>query len=63
MERKQQQLIDSLISRALYGIITPQEAEEEAKTSGLPALASRPDSAEFDPMKDSRWTLLQAIHG
>ena len=62
MDRNQQQrLRDDLISKALYGKITPKKAEEEAQAAGLAPLASRPPAAKFDPMKESRWTLLQAI--
>jgi hypothetical protein len=58
---QQQRLRDDLISKALYGKITPQQAEEEAHSAGLAPLAFRPAAGKFDPMKESRWTLLQAI--
>lgn len=52
---------DELISKALYNEITPDEAERQAKAAGLPPLASWPDPSEHDPMKESRWTLLQVV--
>jgi hypothetical protein len=58
---EQRRLRDDLISRARYGKITADQAEDEARAAGLSTLASRPQAAEFDPMKESRWTLLQAI--
>jgi hypothetical protein len=62
VDRSQQRRVrDDLISKARYGKITAEQAEDEAQAAGLAPLASRPPAAEFDPMKESRWTLLQAI--
>lgn len=54
-------LRDDLISKARDGAITADEAEKQARDAGVGPLASRPDPAEFDPMKESRWTMLQTI--
>jgi hypothetical protein len=56
-----QELRDELISRALAGEISADQAEVEAKASGLPPLASLADATKFDPMKESRWPLTQTI--
>jgi hypothetical protein len=55
------ELRDALISRARVGDIDPQQAEAEARAAGLDPLASLADPDKFDPMRESRWTLIQAI--
>jgi hypothetical protein len=50
-----------LLSKVLYGRLTPQQAEEAARAAGLSPFASEPAATEFDPMRESRWTLLQAL--
>jgi hypothetical protein len=60
-EAKQQFLRDKLLLRTRDGEISPKQAEEEARAAGLKPLASIPDPVIFDPMKQSRWTLLQTI--
>jgi hypothetical protein len=54
-------LRDDLLSKARYGKISPEEAEAEALAAGLAPFAAEPSAAEFDPMKEDRWSLLQAI--
>lgn len=54
-------LRDDLISRARLGEITCDQAEAAAEAAGIPPLRSKPDPAEFDPMNESRWPLVQAI--
>lgn len=54
-------LRDVLISRARIGDIEPQQAEAEANAAGLPPLAAQADAQKFDPMKESRWSLVQAV--
>ena len=54
-------LRDELISKAREGTISSDEAEAEAKAAGLSPLASEPDFEEFDPMEESRWSLIKAI--
>src|SRR4051812_43111312 len=54
-------LRDDLITKAQYGDITPQQAEAQAKAAGLPPLAFQPGVAGFDPMLQSRWSVLLAI--
>jgi hypothetical protein len=61
MSKRAGSLRDELITKARYGKITPEEAEAQAKTAGLPPFASQPEFTEFDPMKESRWTLVMAI--
>lgn len=55
------ELRNDLISRARVGEITADEAEAAAEAAGIPPLRSKPDPAEFDPMKNSRWPLVQAV--
>lgn len=52
---------DELIDRVRYGRLTPAEAEAEAAHLGLERLASRPDPSQFDPMRETWWTLPMAI--
>jgi hypothetical protein len=54
-------LRNDLISKARVGEITPGQAEAAAKAAGIPPLRSKPDPYEFDPMKNSRWPLVQAV--
>jgi hypothetical protein len=54
-------LRNDLISKARVGEITCDQAEAAAEEAGIPPLRSKPDPAEFDPMKKSRWPLVQAI--
>lgn len=54
-------LADELISRARIGEITPDEAEQLAKAAGISPLAATPPPTEYDPLKEGRWTLIQAI--
>jgi hypothetical protein len=41
--------------------VTPEQAEAEAKAAGLPPFESQPGRAEFDPMDESRWSIIMAI--
>jgi hypothetical protein len=52
---------DELISLARYGKITPDEAEAEAKASGFEPFARQPELPAFDPLQESRWTIVQSI--
>src|SRR3954451_12526283 len=54
-------LRNDLISKAHEGEITPDQAELAAEAAGIPPLRSKPDPAEFDPRKNSRWPLVQAV--
>ena len=55
------ELRETLILTARLGDIDPQQAEAEAQAAGLPPLASQADAEKFDPMRESRWPLIQAI--
>jgi hypothetical protein len=61
MPKHLEDLRDELISKARTGETTPEIAEAQAKDAGLPPLASTPDLVEFDPMRESRWTLVMVI--
>lgn len=61
MSKRAGALRDELITKARYGKVTPDEAEAQAKAAGLPPFATQPDLTQFDPMKESRWTLVMAI--
>ena len=50
-------LRDDLLDRVFGGEITPEQAEKEASEAGVGPLATRPNSADFDPMKEVWWTL------
>src|SRR5262249_15011234 len=50
-----------LIGEAGKGSITPDEAEAKAKAAGIGPLASTPDHSKFDPVLESRWTLVMVI--
>src|SRR4051812_43014453 len=54
-------LRDDLISKARVGEIDCDQAEAAAEAAGIPPLRSKPDPAEFNPMKNSRWPLVQAV--
>lgn len=43
------------------GEIKPTEAESEAKRLGLGTLASEPEPADYDPMREPHWTLSMAV--
>ena len=48
---------DKLIDRVRHGEIEPEEAEARAAALGLPPFESKPNPAQFDPMKEPHWTL------
>ncbi len=48
---------DVLINDVRVGKLTPDDAERKARKRGLPPLASVPDAARYDPMKESWWSL------
>ena len=52
---------NEIISLARYGKITPEEAEAEAAANGWKPFATQPSMPEFDPMRESRWTITMAI--
>ena len=54
-------LRDNLITKARQGEISPERAEADAKAAGMPPLASEPPDSEYNPMAQSRWSLLQAL--
>ncbi len=55
------ELRNELISKARYGEITPQEAEAEARAAGLEPFERQPELPAFDPLRESRWTIVMAI--
>src|SRR5207249_5014035 len=52
---------DHLLDNVKYGRMTPDEVEAEAVCLGLSKLASEPDSSQFDPMRETWWTLPMAL--
>jgi hypothetical protein len=52
---------DELITLARYGKITPEEAEAEAAARGEEPFARQPQLPAFDPMAESRWTIVMAV--
>ena len=54
-------LRDVLISKVQHGELTPQQAEAEAAANGLPPFERTPDLAKYDPLTESRWTLVMAV--
>ena len=50
-----------LVGKVEEGLMTPDEAEAEAKRRGWPPLASGPDPAKFDSMQEHDWSLPMAI--
>jgi hypothetical protein len=51
----------SIIKQAAAGEMTPEEAEAWAESKHQPPLASKPDSALFDPMSEPFWSLPMAV--
>lgn len=52
---------DELISLARVGEITPERAEAEAAANGWEPFAREPGVAEFDPMLESRWSIVMVV--
>jgi hypothetical protein len=52
---------DDLIDNVKYGRITPDEAEAEAVRLGLGKLASEPNGSQFDPMRETWWSLPMTV--
>lgn len=52
---------DALLHELLYGRMTPEEAEAEAKLRRWPPLETVPDPALSDPMKESHWSFTMAV--
>jgi hypothetical protein len=52
---------DELITLARYGKVTPQEAEAEARASGSDPFEHQPVLPAFDPLQESRWTIVMAV--
>jgi hypothetical protein len=52
---------DVLITQVNYGELTPQQAELEVGLSGLEPFEFRPDPPDFDPMKETTWSLVMAL--
>ncbi len=52
---------NDLLVRVQRGEITPADAESEAKRLGLGKLASEPDPADCDPMREPYWSLPMAV--
>lgn len=52
---------DELITLARYGKVTPEEAEAEARANGLEPFERHPELPAFDPMRESRWTIVMAM--
>jgi hypothetical protein len=61
MSKSLDELRDELITKARYGKITPKQVEEKAKAAGLPPLECQPEFAAFDPLAESRWSIVLAI--
>jgi hypothetical protein len=51
----------SLISKVQHGELTPQQAEAEAAANSLPPFEKTPDLTDYDPLTESRWTLVMAV--
>ena len=52
---------DELISLARYGLVTPEQAEAEAKAAGFQPFERQPELPSFDPLAEPRWTIVQAL--
>jgi hypothetical protein len=52
---------DKLLDNVKYGHMTPVEVEAEAVCLGLGKLASEPDCSQFDPMRETWWTLPMVV--
>jgi hypothetical protein len=52
---------DDLLSLAQYGKITSAQAEAKASEMGWPPFERQPALPAFDPMRDSRWSLVMAV--
>jgi hypothetical protein len=59
-KRRTDQTRDDLIELARYGKLTPQEAEAKAVANGWPPFEAEPAFPAFDPMKQSRWPIIEA---
>lgn len=54
-------LRDEIISKVRIGELTPGEAEAEAEAAGLPPFANQPAFADFNPMVQSRWSIVMTV--
>src|SRR5687768_418562 len=52
---------DDVISLARQGEVTPEQAEAEAKRNNWPPFEQQPALPEFDPMRESRWSMAMAV--
>lgn len=52
---------DALIGKVQYGEMSPAEAEAEAASLKIGPLECRPDAKNFDPTKETFWTLPMAV--
>ncbi len=52
---------DQILTQVRLGEITPEEAEELARSKRLRPFATRPDYANHDPFKKPYWTLTMAL--
>jgi hypothetical protein len=53
--------VDDTIDRVQRGELTPDAAERMAIERGWPPFKGCPDTSSFDPMKETRWTLVMAV--
>src|SRR5215211_5848840 len=52
---------DEILYLARQEEITPQEAEAMAAAEGLPPFEQQPELPAFDPMEESRWSIVMAV--
>ena len=52
---------EEYLRRALAGLTTPAEIENELKAKGLQPLAMTPDPDQYDPMAEVWWTLAMSL--
>jgi hypothetical protein len=60
-DNEQQKARDALFERAGRGEISGEEADAEAERLGLGRLSHQPRASEYDPAKETYWTLPMAI--
>lgn len=61
MSKRSSNLREEILADALYGRITPEQAEARASEADLPPFERQPEFDAFDPMKKSRWSIVMAI--
>lgn len=60
-EEKPKDLRQNLFAHLAAGMMTPDEAEAEAERLSVGPLNPMPDIADFDPMKEARWSFPMAL--